>query len=458
MSRSVLVVEPDLDALGALASKLRARGLDVVIADGPTNALERARVAPPDAVIVAARLLEETGLKAKLAADPTLSGTVVFTLHAERPNRALHADELDASAVEDIARRMLALPGRTSSAAVSEGGDVRGNLQQIGILDLLQLLSMNRRSGALSITTQVGAGEVRLADGEIVDAVYRRLEGEKALYRLLGETEGVFSFASGAGQSLRRIVLPTGTLLLEGMRHIDEARERRSALDAEEDAFLAIVPPETAAREAGQRVLEVLLSPRTLTELLDEVPLADLDVLEALVQLIDHGHVRRIAAGAERVELADAERLTVLAALAKRAARAGFRAPPRVALAAPPQRLATLAHAVSRIADAMVPTEAVPSAPIPHNLATLRLAEGGELGVVGLPLVDAYAPLWALVLPGCAAVARLAANGSEVLETACAHAGVPVVDATALLREGDEGDPEQVAGILRLLLERAAGG
>src|ERR1700761_2519405 len=138
MSRSVLVVEPDLDALGAIASKLRARGLDVVIADGPTNALERARVAPPDAVIVAARLLEETGLKARFAANPTLSGTVVFTLHGQRPNRALHADELDASEVEDIARRMLALPGRTSSA-VSEGGDVRGNLQQIGILDLLQL-------------------------------------------------------------------------------------------------------------------------------------------------------------------------------------------------------------------------------------------------------------------------------------------------------------------------------
>ncbi len=457
MSRSVLVVEPDLDALGALASKLRARGLEVIIADGATNAFERARLAPPDAVIVAARILEESALKAKFAADPTLAGTVVFTLHGQRPNRALQADELDASEVEDIARRMLVLPGRASTA-VTDGGDVRGNLQQIGILDLLQLLGMNRRSGALSITTQAGAGEVRLAEGEIVDAVYRRLEGEKALYRLLGETEGVFSFASGTGQSLRRIVLPTRTLLLEGVRQIDEARARRAALDSEDDAFLAIVPPDTAPKEVGQRVLEVLLAPRTLSELLDEVPLADLDVLEALSQLLDQGHVRRIAAGAERVELADAERLTVLAALAKRAAKAGFRAPPRVALAAPPQRLATLAHAVSRIADAMVPTEAVPSAPIPHTLATLRLAEGGELGVVGLPLVDAYAPLWALVLPSCAAVARLAASGSDVLETACAHAGVPIVDATALLREGDDGDPEQVASIVRLLLERAAGG
>jgi hypothetical protein len=158
------------------------------------------------------------------------------------------------------------------------------------------------------------------------------------------------------------------------------------------------------------------------------------------------------------VELADAERLTVLAALAKRAARAGFRGPVRVAIAASQQRLATLTHAVSRIADAMVPTEAVPSAPIPHALATLRLADGGELGVVGLPLVEAYAPLWALVLPSCAAVARLEAGVPDVLETACAHAGVAVVDAAELLPDGEEGDPEQVASLLRLLLERAAGG
>jgi CheY-like chemotaxis protein len=457
MARSVLVVESDFDALGALASKLRARGLEVAIADNMASAVERARSALPEAVIVAAELLADGSFRAKFLADPLLSRAVIFTLHGALPKRDLRADELDGNEFEDIARRMHALPVR-ASAAVAESGDVRGNLQQIGILDLLQLLSMNRRSGSLQVTTQAGAGEVRLADGEIVDAVYRRLEGEKALYRLLGETEGVFSFASGAAHSLRRIVLPTRTLLLEGMRHIDETKRRRDALDSESEAFLAIVPPETAKREAAQRVLEVLLAPRTLAELLDEVPLADLEVLEALTELLDLGQIRRISAGAARVELADAERLTVLAALAKRAARAGFRAPVRVAIAASQQRLATLTHAVSRIADAIIPTEMVPSAPIPHALATLRLADGGELGVVGLPLVEAYAPLWALVLPSCAAVARLEPAVPDVLEIACSNAGVAVVDAAALLPEGEEGDPEQVASLLRSLLERAAGG
>ncbi|MEI9953861.1 MAG: hypothetical protein WDO74_34005 [Pseudomonadota bacterium] len=114
----------------------------------------------------------------------------------------------------------------------------------------------------------------------------------------------------------------------------------------------------------------------------------------------------------------------MLAALAKRAARPGFRPPVRVAIAASQQRLSTLTHALSRkIADAIAPTEMVPSAPIPHALATLRLADGGELGVVGLPLVERITPLWALVLPSCAAVARLDAGVPDVLESACSNAG-----------------------------------
>ena len=40
------------------------------------------------------------------------------------------------------------------------------------------------------VTTSSGAGEVRMGEGEVLDAVYRRLEGEKAPYRLLGEREG----------------------------------------------------------------------------------------------------------------------------------------------------------------------------------------------------------------------------------------------------------------------------
>jgi hypothetical protein len=297
---------------------------------------------------------------------------------------------------------------------------------------------------------------VRIKSGEIVDAVFRRLEREKALYRLLGETDGTFSFVSGTPQFLERIRTPTSSLLMEGLRQLDEAQRLRNALDLDGTALLAIAPPTPEMSEAACRLLEALTTPRTLNELLDEVTLHDLAVLEALSDLLDQGLVRRIASSAVRVELADPERMAVLSALAKRAVRSGYRGAARVVIAATGQRLVTLMHAIARIADAVVPTETVPAAPVPYALATLRLGEA-DLEVMGLPLVEAYAPLWGLVLPGAAALARID-TASEALDTACNVAAVPVLEAGALLREGDDADPEQVATLLRMLLEKAFGG
>jgi len=78
MARSILLVESDFDTLGALSSKLRARGLEVAIADNVASAVDRARAAPPDAVIVAAGILEDGGFRAKFLSDPLLARALIF--------------------------------------------------------------------------------------------------------------------------------------------------------------------------------------------------------------------------------------------------------------------------------------------------------------------------------------------------------------------------------------------
>lgn len=454
--RAILLIEPDVDLLGSLASKLRSRGLSVLIADSIDGAIERAGKSELHAVLVSSTLLSDAEGFDRLKNASALRDTTLFILVDKPIGASLAPDELPHNDVELIARKLYAIPSRVS-VGPEEGGDFRGDLQQVSSVDLLQLLAMNRRSGTLSINTPAGAGEVRIKNGEIVDAVFRRLEREKALYRLLGETEGTFQFVGGTPQFLERIRISTSTLLMEGLRQLDETQRLRGELALDGSALLAIAPPGPEMSEGAARVLEVLTTPRTLSELLDEVTLPDLAVMEALRALLDDGLVRRIASSAVRVELADPERMAVLAALAKRAARSGYRGAARVVIAATAQRLVTLMHAIARIADAVVPTETVPAAPVPYSLATLRLGEA-DLDVVGLPLVDAYAPLWGLVLPGSAALARLDPTSSEVLETACSVAAVPLLDAGGFLQEGDESDPEHVAALLRMLLEKALGG
>ncbi len=121
--------------------------------------------------------------------------------------------------------------------------EIRGDLEQAPLVDLLQLLAMNRSERhPRHHHAERGSGAPALA-GEVIDAVYRRLEGEKALYRLLGERDGHFAFSPGEPASVRRIMAPTSRLLMEALRQVDRgpAPARPSFAPAGE-AFLVTEP------------------------------------------------------------------------------------------------------------------------------------------------------------------------------------------------------------------------
>ena len=140
--------------------------------------------------------------------------------------------------------------------------------------------------------------------------------------------------------------------------------------------------------------------------------------------------------------------------------RRGFRRAPahRDRRASAPARR-RLAAAILRIEDAhsAVRSGAV-GARCPHLMATLRFGESVELGVMGLPVVGRFAPLWALTLP----VDRAPSFGSTrpIAPSSMRRARPPRFRSCmppALLGEVEEGDPAQVAALLRITLETAAG-
>jgi hypothetical protein len=106
----------------------------------------------------------------------------------------------------------------------------------------------------------------------------------------------------------------------------------------------------------------------------------------------------------------------------------------------------------------VVPTGAVPSAPVPHTLAILRLTEGVELEVMGIPALDTYQPLWALTLPGCSIVVVLEGVATEAVSELCGVFGIPMLESSAILGDFDEADANQVAALLTGALESATGG
>jgi len=93
-----------------------------------------------------------------------------------------------------------------------------GSLREIPLAALIETGCRARTSARLRLQQGEGEGEIYFADGEIVHAVWGDLKGEPALWRLLGWTDGTFTFEDGVRSPERTIYRPWRELLLEGMQ------------------------------------------------------------------------------------------------------------------------------------------------------------------------------------------------------------------------------------------------
>ncbi|WP_146648003.1 DUF4388 domain-containing protein [Labilithrix luteola] len=454
-SSRVLLVDQDVDSLSSLAGQLRERGIRVSLANGSQMACERAKTGGYDVVLAARNVAEP---------DDGAMG-VLDAMSIELPDVPPMLVLVDGDAtgdlrvprhdIDSIVLRIQSFSRSSERPPTPSFVPSAHSLDHGALGDLLVLLATERRSGTLTITTPSGSGEVRLVDGDVVDAVFVRLEGKKALCRMIGLPDGTATFTPGAPAIMRRIHVGTRALVAEAREQYARAaalRERAgqlatSILLSVEGAMVEDVP------DIDGHVLTRLRVPAGLDELLDELPETDGALIESVLRLHEQGRIRSLHASEARVQLCGADQLHLVRAAAARSKLPGYAGPARLVFAATPARLAVFGHTVMSLADAFVPQEPIPTVPVPYAIATMKLGDGVELDVVALPLVPVYAPLWPLALAGAAVLVRLDEAASQSLEEACTSVSVPILDARAIFGAFEETSAIQVASLIKSALE-----
>lgn len=103
---------------------------------------------------------------------------------------------------------------------------LEGDLEDVVLTGLIQMACSEKKTARLTIRAPEGKADVFFHAGEIVHAEFGLLEGEKALYKLLGWTSGRFRLNTGCPPpSTRTIQISWNKLLMEGMRRLDEGRK-----------------------------------------------------------------------------------------------------------------------------------------------------------------------------------------------------------------------------------------
>ena len=101
-----------------------------------------------------------------------------------------------------------------------------GRLSEISPTELLQTLSQNQKTGILTFSLPKKTAEFHYRNGDLIKAVYGKIEGKEAFFGLLKEKEGRFKFNPKSPAEMVNHP-PIGAfmeLLLEGLKRLDEER------------------------------------------------------------------------------------------------------------------------------------------------------------------------------------------------------------------------------------------
>jgi hypothetical protein len=109
-----------------------------------------------------------------------------------------------------------------------------GELYELPLSSLIEMTSLGSKTGILVLFESGGAEAGRLVfkEGRLVGASCGSLGPEKAFYALLALKEGRFELDTSTDVIDEQCNLPTASLLMEGMRRIDELVELRRRLPA----------------------------------------------------------------------------------------------------------------------------------------------------------------------------------------------------------------------------------
>jgi DNA-binding response OmpR family regulator len=232
--RTVLVAEDNDVFRGFLVRLLSQQGLRVLGARDGEEALEIAFSERPWLIITDTKMprLDGYGLCQRVRAHSLIGHTPIVFLSQlddyESRYKAfdLGADEYlsKAAPVRELLMRVHLILRRYADMG-QRGGDgrMRGGIDAIGMVGLLQMCHLTRLTGLLSLHSGSRLVEMRFRRGEIVGAECERANDAEAVYEVLGWTRGYFEFAPLAIEEGAPID-GFAQLLLEGCRRLDERR------------------------------------------------------------------------------------------------------------------------------------------------------------------------------------------------------------------------------------------
>jgi response regulator RpfG family c-di-GMP phosphodiesterase len=224
-----LIVDADPEESTVLELRMTEQGFEVRTARSFDQALKLLAVGDIDLVVSELELPQNDGLALLAEARRQSWGKdVPWVVHTRKPGRAEAQKAFELGVVDFVAKGsstdvlVAKLKAMLDQRATKGARGVSGSLREMGLPELVQVLAQGRKGGKLKIRAGNDLGEIHFAEGDVVNALWGKLRGEEAFYAMLKLKDGDFGLDPSFKPQGRVITENAESLLLEGMRRLDE--------------------------------------------------------------------------------------------------------------------------------------------------------------------------------------------------------------------------------------------
>lgn len=316
MPQQVLIVDDSHLVLDILSDAFSGEGFETRVAHDAAEAIGLIETERPDLIIADIVMpgMDGWSFFEAVRTRPHCADVpfVFLTQERELPSRlrGLRGGAQDyitkPFSVEEILARAHRVLDRRASMRPGQGGPaspLSGHASLLPVSDLLQLLAMNGRTGALRLFGEA-TGRVYLLEGKIVNAQSGRVHGRKALFRLLAWEDVEFRFDTGevALDSVTTEIHDSAdSVLVEGLVERDELHRIKDSLPGHRQVLARVssnggqpspaAPAEVleAPTSLESRILALAAGMPTFLDVLDDLPESDVTIARAVEALMRRG-------------------------------------------------------------------------------------------------------------------------------------------------------------------------
>jgi len=249
---------------------------------GPTMRVAAPGVEPAAGPVVRMAAPEgEAGPAVRIAATPGIGSTGPVI-------------RIASAGLESAVRDSAASPRKVNGSA-----SMSGQIDQIPLSDLIQLLSTSGKSGVLEVRHEEETGHFYVNNGQIEYAAIEdcpNMAPKKALYRMMLWKHGTFELLPPSHENFEpKITDPPDILLLEAMRQDDEY-SRIPGDKPEMNTVLSVSgtldKPFHTLSPNQLNMIQLILSHKKVRKILYHSPLPDYETYRMLIELIKEGFVK----------------------------------------------------------------------------------------------------------------------------------------------------------------------